>query len=540
MEKGRMRSKMSVCIMVLLLLGCTLDVSAAKANKKKRNEPFTAAKAIAAIDSIYAADSLAKTLVYYTASVQSMRKILARIDTTAIDTIGTEPIKARSKVYKHYQNSYFAAQDLKDWPQMEKQATILTMLGDTTDVGFQIHEALINLYDYLDNPNRVRFFFRRYAERIKLTNEAAVEHLAQLEKDYDDIIHVHTFEDVARGMYVSTETDKHGLPLFMIKLEGRVPPGIIRSPEMPEPLVVKNNGLYTLTQPRMPDCRLLLFDEPAEELLFGFDNLRFHDGNPFLAQTFENLGTSVNTSIQDALERMPIKSAEDFGRDVGLRFAGALFEAGMMAAAEKAAESVGKYNRYTFDLHATSPYTYDATYGHFYERYTSSSQWRKDTRDCNLTLVKWEPEDGVFFCHKKKYHPMTLSPINKEDNMLNDEDYQNLKKKLKAYKITSNTATFFMCAAVLSMGIARATKSENSNSNTDTMFLGIGLGAFACAIGVGVPSMNIDSKLHKLRRCINEKNLNRLKSKADAATLSISPFANPVNNNGGVSINITY
>lgn len=547
MQVRRTGIKMRVCLLVLLLFGNTLSVAVAKSNKKKKKTstelPFTAANAIAAIDSTYIADSLAETLVYYTASVQSMREILARIDTTAIDTIGTETIKARSKVYKHYQNSYFAAQYFKDWPQMEKQATILTMLGDTTDIGVQIHEALINLHDYLDNPDRVRFFFRRYSERINPSDEAAVEHLIQLEKEYDDIIHVETseFEDVARGMYVSTETDKRGLPLFMIKLEGIAPPGIIRSPEMPEPSISKENGLYTMTQPRMPESRLLLFDEPAEKLLFGFDNLRFHNGNPLLAHTYESLGTSVNNSIQEALKRMPLRTGEDFGRYVGLSFAGSLFQAGMMMAAENAAQSVGKYNRYTFDLHATSPCAFDATYGHYYERYTSSSQWRTDTLGCSLTLVKWEPEDGVFFCDKRTYRPMTLDPIHKKDNLLQDKDYRSLRKVYKWGSVTASLCGAFTGLSVFSLGVALGLNPETDaqKETQDNMYLIGGICA-GLAVYALVPTLILNHKLNQIRRRINEKNLNRLKSKADAATLSVIPSVDPVNNGGGVSLNITY
>lgn len=501
---------------------------------------LTTEKAIAAIDSIYEADSLAETLVHYPASLASMHETLAHIDTTET--------KAHLKVYSHYFDSYFDAEKAEDWQLAKKQATIYTMLGDTTNFAktYRMYERLIRLHGATPDAERVRFFFHRYEESIKRDDNESIKHLAQLKEEYDDMI-LETFEDIARGMYVSTETDKHGLPLFMIKLDGVYPPNIIRAPEMPElsALKIKNGESvnYIMKQRYIPESKLYLFDSSAQNLLFGFSNERYHDGNAFLASHFEYMGTHINNTIQERLRNIPVKTWEDFGRYMQVSLTASTFQAAMMLAASEAEKSSVKFNRYTFNLRATSQRTFEATYGHYYQHDNSNLQTRIDTLSRNLTLVKWEPDDGVFFCGRERdyYRPMTLLPINKNNELLNDNDYQKLRGALKRQMIFGGFSGAFAGVSLLSLTVALGMKPEtDAQSDTQELMYLLAGGSALYAAGFAVPTIIFAKKASKYRRRVNEKNLNRLKSKADMTSVSFLPSVDPVNNGGGMSVSINF
>lgn len=541
MQVGRIRIKMRVCVLVLLLLGNTFNIAVAKSSKKKKKtqiELLTTEKAIAAIDSIYVADSLAWTLVHYPASLSSMHETLARIDTTGE--------KVHSKVYSHYFDSYFDAEKVEDWQLAKKQATIYTMFGDSTNLPkiHRMYERLIRLYGAMPDAERVRFFFHRYEESIKPDDNESIEHLAQLKEEFDEMVH-ETFEDVAHGMYVSTEADKKGLPLFMIKLDGVYPPSIIRAPEMPEPSTMKDKDKvnFIMKQLYIPECKLYLFNEPAKTLRFGFSNERYHDGNAYLASVFANTGNSVYNTMQEHLRKAPINSWGDFGRYMQANLVASTFQAAMMLATSEAEKSSVKFNRYTFNIRATSPRTFEATYGHYYQYDNSNLQTRIDTLTRNLTLVKWEPNDGVFFCGREKdlYYPMSLLPINKKDDLLNDEDYQHLRSAYKRQMIFGAFSGAFAGISIFSLGIAlRYNPETEAQSETQDLLYILGGGMALYAAGFAVPTIIFSKKVSKYRRRINEKNLNRLKSKANMTSVSFLPSVDPVNNGGGMSVSINF
>lgn len=543
MQVGRIRIKMRVCVLVLLLLGNTFNIAVAKSSKKKKKtqiELLTTEKAIAAIDSIYVADSLAETLVYYAASLASMHEILARTDTAET--------KMCSKIYSHYFDSFFDAQDAEDWQLMKKQATIYTMLGDIKNLAkvHLIYEQLIRLYGAVPDSDGVRFFFRRYGESIKPDDSESIAHLAQLKKEFDEILR-ETFEDAASGMYVSTETDKHGLPLFMIKLNGVYSPSILRAPEMPELSVLKYKNKdtvnYIMKQRYIPECRWYPSDRPTEMLLFGFHNERYHDGNAYLASALANTGNSVYNTMQEHLRKAPTNSWGDFGRYMQAKLVASTFQAAMMLAKSEAEKSSVKFNRYTFNLRHTSPRTFDATYGHYYQYDNSALQIRKDTLNRSLTLVKWEPNDGVFFCGREKdlYYPMSLLPINKKDDLLNDEDYQHLRSAYKRQMIFGAFSGAFAGLSIFSLGIALGMnpETESQTETQDFMYI-LGGGMALYAAGFAVPTIIFAKKASKYRRRVNEKNLNLLKSKADITSVSFLPSIDPVNNGGGMSVSINF
>ena len=430
-------------------------------------------------------------------------------------------------------------------------------------------QVLIDNYGSDGDSENTTFLLNWFEDVSVLRENAYAENIESLSKKYDDVIHPISFDDMARGYWISVDDKYESEKLFGIDITPRNKDGSILQKTIPDYIlniryVTDDEGTTMLTSPRAPwkskkTGRFWYYSPNYENYLLRTSQRTFCDADAkYLHLTFATEKTkegNTQRSQQSLASNRQWKadmhgkinsSDTSFGNqlaagvvtDVAAGLLDAL--AISMGAGSKTAEGYG------IELNAISPKVMNAsiTYRRVKESsygYTSLKDYKPNQQN---RYVKWEESDSVIFINPNG-KPIFIESLSKDSPLL--KEYNEVRKKHNFWRpqyIIPTVTSIGIGAFFIAKGCPLVASDKN-NYTKDEIKSRVTKGGIYFAIGTIVPCITIpvvtgiiSSKRQSAYNKINEKNMDKMRQKA--TQFSMSPVLNPIDNSIGMNMSMNF
>lgn len=433
-------------------------------------------------------------------------------------------------------------------------------------------QVLIDNYGSDGDTENTIFLIDWFKDISVLRDNAYTKMIESLTKKYDDVIHPISFDDMAKGYWISLDDKYESEKLFGIDITPRDKDGSILQKNIPDYIlniryVTSDEGTTMLSSPRAPwnskkrgrfwyyspsyenyflrTSQTTFCDADSKSLHLAFATEKINEGNTQRAQ--QNLASNrqwkadMHGKINSSNTSFGNQLAAGVVTDVTAGLLDAL--AISMGAGSKIAEGYG------IELNAISPKVMNAniTYRRVKESsygYTSLKDYKPNQQN---RLVKWEASDSVVFINMLG-KPIFIESLSKDSPLL--YEYNEVRKKYNFWKpqyLIPSAVSVGVGAACITRGITMLTHDIRENrdlpkdkqkSSTTAEVLYMTVGTTVPIVTIGIISGIISSKRQSAYNKINKKNMDKMRQKA--TQFSMQPILNPIDNSIGMNMSVNF
>lgn len=429
-------------------------------------------------------------------------------------------------------------------------------------------QVLIDNFGSDGDTENTTFLIDWFKDISVLRDNAYTETIESLTKKYDDVIHPVSFDDMARGYWISVDDKYESEKFFGIDITPRNKDGSILQKTIPDYLFYISNvkseeGTIMLSSPTyawkskkskyswyhypssknfmLRKCQSLFCDADAKYLHLTFATEKTKEGNTQRSQQSLASNRQWKADMHGKINSSDTSFGNQLAAGVVTDITAGLLDALAisMGAGSKTAEGYG------IELNAISPKVMNAsiTYRRVKESsygYTSLKDYKPNQQN---RFVKWEESDSVIFISPQG-KPIFIESLSKDSPLL--KEYNEIREK---YNIR-RPQYFIPTAASIGIGVALIVKGwpllmSDKDSHPDDYKSRITKGATYYAIGVIVPCIAIpivsgviSSKRQSAYNKINKKNMDKMRQKA--AQFSMQPILNPIDNSVGMNMSLNF
>ena len=404
------------------------------------------------------------------------------------------------------------------------------------------------------------------------SDNAYEESINALLMKYDDVIHPISFDDMARGYWISVDDKYESEKLFGIDITPRDKDGSILQKNTPDYIlnirnVTSDEGTTMLTSPRAPwkskktgkfwyyspsyenyflrTSQTTFCDADSKSLHLAFATEKINEGNTQRAE--QNLAS--NRQWKADMHGKINSSDTSFGNQLAAGvvtdvMAGLLDALAIsMGAGSKIAEGYG------IEMNAISPKVMNASIT--YRRVKESSYGYSSLKDYKPNqqnrFVKWEESDSVVFINMLG-KPIFIESLSKDSPLL--YEYNEVRKKYNFWKpqyLIPSVFSVGVGAACITRGITMLTHDIRENRDlpkdkqkrsTTAEVLYMTVGTTVPIVTIGIISGIITSKRQSAYNKINKRNMDKMRQKA--AQFSMQPILNPIDNSIEMNMSVNF
>ena len=188
----------------------------------------------------------------------------------------------------------------------------------------------------------------------------------------------------------------------------------------------------------------------------------------------------------------------------------------------------------SFNLEPLTPDVMSGNMRYIYHTFSTANpnQVAKPIFDSEIKYLRWLPEDSVFFVNNRGKILSITAPEN-----LDLKEYERITKRWNQIRSYITLGTSVTGLGMMAGGIALACVKDNSSA----LLGGIMMAAFGEMIALVPPlilyNKNTSSKIYKQ---LNIQQLDKLRAKRQAATISFAPTLNPTDASAGIAVGVKY
>ena len=429
-------------------------------------------------------------------------------------------------------------------------------------------QLLIDNYGSDGDTENTIYLIDRFKDASIQSDNAYDESIKALLMKYDDVIHPISFDDMAKGYWISVDDKYESEKLFGIDITPRNKDGSILQKTIPDYIlniryVSSDEGTTMLSSPRAPwkskktghfwyyspsyenyslrTSQTTFCDAGAKGLYFAFATEKIKEGNTQRAQQTLASNRQWKADMHGKINSSNTSFGNQLAAGVVTDISAGLFDALAISlgAGSKIAEGYG------IELNAISPKVMNASIT--YRRVKESSYGYSTLKDYKPNqqnrFVKWEESDSVIFISPQG-KPIFIESLSKDSPLL--KEYNEVREKYNIWRpqyLIPTAASIGIGAALIVKGWPLLMSDKDSHPNDYKSR--ITKGATYYAIGVIVPCIAIpivsgviSSKRQSAYNKINKKNMDKMRHKA--AQFSMQPILNPIDNSVGMNMSLNF
>jgi len=422
-------------------------------------------------------------------------------------------------------------------------------------------QVLIDNYGSDGDSENTTFLLNWFEDVSVLRENAYAENIESLSKKYDDVIHPISFDDWARGYWISVDDKYEQMNFFgNVVLVPKMTPdyffyissvkseaGIIMHRLPTYEWNAKKSDTHWYCYPStknymLRDCQSLFCDTEAKSLRMVYGTKKVHEGNT--ERTRQNIAS--NRQWKADMHGKINSSNTSFGNQLAAGVAtdvtAGLLDALAISMGAGSVEAEG----YEINMSAISPKVMKAniTYCRVKESSLGYSSLKGYKPNKHNRFVKWEESDSVIFINPNG-KPIFIESLSKDSPLL--KEYNEVRKKHNFWRpqyIIPTVTSIGIGAFFIAKGCPLVASDKN-NYTKDEIKSRVTRGGIYFAIGTIVPcitiplvAITISSKRQSAYNKINEKNMDKMRQKA--AQFSMSPILNPVDNSIGMNMSVNF
>ncbi len=464
----------------------------------------------------------------------------------------TLPLNVQSLVQSSYYTDFINACSEENPEGALSSGFKYLLVGGRNDKS-TIFTVLTTIFGANNEATNLSYIIKLFEEYSVENNQLYADTIKEIEKNYDEVLHPKTFDEVLLGKWVSV--DNISSLHFDTEMSVYVPQFILNIKN-----VDSGKGVILEKAPSLNDTsrktgktwcqntsfnqlsisQSFLVNEESQNAVMLFASEKINSPQTAVAhQGIENTrhieATAKARIWSDDKKKIGEKILDDAGATIISSLANSIY--GALAVGSKTVEE------YVISFTNPTSKTMDATvnYQKVKEK-TNGNRKLIDTKKNKATkFVKWEESDSVIFIHNGK--PLFAGQYLHGDSPLLKE-YNAVRKKYNIWKPQ------YLIPAVVSVGVGtfcltkcfRKTPQDLSDDEKakrikeDCTYMIIG--AIVPVLGVNLVIKAISSKRKAVYNKINQKSLEKMRKKA--ATLSLSPSIDPIDNALGVNMNFKF
>lgn len=511
--------------------------SATRKKSSVKKEVVTPAQVAALIDSV-APDFITAYLAQDTVAVKAHPVIatILKVQPKDFDRFGLS---------KLYEDTIVARSEREDADGLISVCATALISGDE-DLAPMACSGLAQAMAQIGDTEGLEKALRRY----ELLSEASdgnpyKEEIDKMRVDYDDVLHPRTFEDYVRGTWVCVDYCMKRNPQFPYIIFD------INSLKHNQGLTLRNipgetSDLESKSLSALLQSQYIGGEDGFIQAAFGSEQLS--RGNDALAQSGFQATRNFRADMRAAIST----SRASFGKKMAVTVVSETTAGFLDALLMASAQSYKQVAALNLSLSYVSPQVMNA-HAEFYNYRVNVNQMNRDPKpifDKDVTFVKWEPEDGIYFVDSKRkvysVTPLSQLDLSEYDKIMYDYSW----KRTKYWLPTTACIVGGIGVMVGGISLMSADKKDangnivyNKYGNPEIKNLGLGItmmfvGEFTAILGpLGIGQYRF-SKRDKALRELNNRQQRKLANKQ--VTLNWSPNYDPIVNSCGLSASITF
>ncbi len=557
-----MRAIKSVLLAVLLIQASFVDaqnnnVSRRRGRSSNRNK-VTLVQACQKIDELYET----KFDVTHPSKTYDSTRVVITEYTKNLETNLIQGIQ------NYYYEAFYNASEKEQLDSAVNNAFKYLLVDGRKDESV-MWQVLIDNFGSDGDTENTTFLIDWFKDISVLRDNAYTETIESLTKKYDDVIHPISFDDMAKGYWISVDDKYESEKLFGIDITPKDKDGNILQKSIPDYFFYISNvtgeeGTLMLSSPTyewkskkskyswyhypsstnymLRNCQSLFCNADVKSLRMVFATKKIHDGNTERAR--QNL--AINRQWKADMHGKINSSNTSFGNQLAAGVATDVTAGLLDALAISMGAGSVTAEGYEINMNAISPKVMNAsiTYRRVKESTLGYSSLKDYKPNQQNRFVKWEDSDSVVFISPQG-KPMFIESLSNDSPLL--KEYNEVKKKYNFWRpqyLIPAVASLGISAVFIAKGCPLVASDKHKYSN-DERKSRVKRGGIFIAIGAIIPSITlpviygvIDSKRQSAYNKINKKNMDKMRQKA--AQFSMQPILDPIDNSIGMNMSVNF
>lgn len=409
-------------------------------------------------------------------------------------------------------------------------------------------EGIVQAMAQQSNTEGIRKAIRRFELLSKSTTGHPYDTtIRDLRTQFDDVINPVSFEDKVKGTWVSafcTNDDDINFPYIIFDINYLTSNTGIRLHHVPGMEPRNNNSFFS----QLLSSQFIGGEDGHIQASFGTEKL--NRGNDKFAQSGFETTRNFRAESRATISSSNAKFGDKLLATAATETVASLLDAIFMSTA-KSSKQVAVLN---LDLNYETPNVLNGRteYYNYSVNVDDINKQPIPKLNQNLTFIKWEPKDSVFFVDsKQKIH--SVSPLSQLDLKEYNEIMYNYSWKRPKYLIPSTLSIIggvgLMTYGIICLGDLDLKddygniiyEGDHKKLNSKKMLFGVistVCGALTTAIGPGIISGNRIAKRSQALGRLNNQQSQKLRKKQNL--LSLSPLFEPTTQSFGLNTSITF
>lgn len=463
-------------------------------------------------------------------------------------------LKHKSNVLKYYYEAFYQASDEENLEGAVDCALKYVMLDGTEDEDV-LWKFLVEYYATDGDTENTKLLLEKFKEKSSLKSNCYSEIIQSLETKYNDVINPMTFDDAARGYWISLSENpikinkyKAFNPDYIFKIEylhSESGCKMLNSPSIPwDAEKHKNIWRYKKwdSKSMLNNSQALLCDVDNRYIRLVFGSEKMEGGHTELAHNLLEGNRERTAEMAGKIN----SSDGNLGQILAGHAVNILVGSLIDALAISLADGSKNAKAYEINLYCESPTIMKSSISYREVEYKNSgtSRVKENKPNQEYTFVKWEPSDSIVFFNDYG-KPIFVGDLDENSPLL--DEYRDIKKRINFWKpkyciptfLGAGVGAFCLYKSIkLSIDEIKYNKSGSvgKKGKQALVWAICGGAAIGGTLGFFITKISLDRLVEYNK--INKRNMEKMRNKA--ATLSLIPSYNPIDKAFGMNANITF